>query len=88
MRSVYSCLWFVAAATARIALFNILVYNELCSDSYVFVFFFYLCGTAFGKGKETKKAKNNIYIIEALFIIVNNWRQVQHKMLKEPFGKL
>lgn len=78
MRSVYSCLWFVAAAIARIALFNILIYNELCSDSYVF----YLCDTAFGKGKETKKAKNNIYTIETLFVIVNNWRQVQHKMLK------
>lgn len=55
---------------------------------HMYFFFFYLCGTTFGKGKETKKAKNNIYIAEVLFIIVNNWRQVQHKMLKEPFGKL
>ena len=40
------------------------------------------------KGRNQKRATSNIYVTGALFITVDNWKQLQHKILKEQFGKL
>lgn len=42
-------------------------------------FFFFTCVVLrLVEGKKLR-TKNSIYVVETLFIIVNNWKQLQHK---------